>query len=118
MRPRLHDGSSCRRSINGGMGRQVLLAVALTLIGCAAAAAQPTPQPVTPPATAIAPTTAVAVAPTTPVAPSVTLDPADEPSTLVFFNRDIVLLRARVLGRRPAERARNADVALDELTGQ
>src|SRR5262245_3031967 len=42
----------------------------------------------------------------------------DEPSTLVFFNRPIVSLRARALGRRPSERTAAAVRVLDDLVGQ
>jgi small-conductance mechanosensitive channel len=38
-----------------------------------------------------------------------------ETFTLVFFNRPIVVLRARVLGRRPVERARSAVRVLDDI---
>jgi small-conductance mechanosensitive channel len=42
-------------------------------------------------------------------------EPSATPATLAFFNRPIVLLRARVLGREPAERADGARRALDAL---
>jgi hypothetical protein len=41
--------------------------------------------------------------------------PSDETATLVFFNRPIVSMRARVLGRRPSERAAAAARVLDDL---
>ena len=44
--------------------------------------------------------------------------PSDETATLVFFNRQIVSMRARVLGRRPIERAIAAVRALDDLAAQ
>ena len=47
-----------------------------------------------------------------------TAEPAAESSTLTFFNRDIVLLRAKVLGRSPGERASVAAHVLDELAAQ
>src|SRR4029450_1806934 len=52
--------------------------------------------------------------------PAVSLDairaePAGETFTSTFANRPIVVLRARVLGRRPVERAGAAERALDEL---
>lgn len=91
------------------MRRLVLLAVVLILASSGGISAQP---PDTPPP----PVAAVALPP--PVAPSVTLEPSDDASTLVVFNREILTLRARVLGRRPAERARNAEVALDDVMAQ
>jgi len=42
-------------------------------------------------------------------------EPSGEAVTLTFFNRPIVVLRARVLGRSPSERAAAAEKALDEL---
>ena len=42
-------------------------------------------------------------------------EPSDQPVPFVFFNRTIVVLRARVLGRQPAERAEGAVRALDDL---
>jgi small-conductance mechanosensitive channel len=47
-----------------------------------------------------------------------TAEPAREPATLSFFNRDIVVLRARVLGRSPSERAAIAAHVLDGLAAQ
>ena len=47
-----------------------------------------------------------------------TAEPAAESSTLTFFNRDIVVLRARVLGRSPRERASGAARFLQELAVQ
>ena len=45
-------------------------------------------------------------------------EPSGEAATFTFFNRPIVVLRARVLGRGPAERAAGAVRALDDLVGQ
>jgi small-conductance mechanosensitive channel len=42
-------------------------------------------------------------------------EPAGETFTFTFANRQIVVLRARVLGRRPVERAGAVERALDEL---
>jgi len=42
-------------------------------------------------------------------------EPSQQPATLVFFNRPIAALRARVLGREPAERADGARRTLDDL---
>src|SRR5262245_11163325 len=47
-----------------------------------------------------------------------TAEPAAESATLTFFNRDIVVLRARVLGRSPRERASGAARFLHELAAQ
>jgi small-conductance mechanosensitive channel len=44
--------------------------------------------------------------------------PTSETATLVFFNRPIVSLRARVLERSPGERAAAAREALDELVAR
>ena len=45
-------------------------------------------------------------------------EPSGETFTLVFFNRPIVVLRARVLGRGPAERAASAVRVLDDLVAE
>ena len=47
-----------------------------------------------------------------------TAEPAADSSTLTFFNRDIVILRAKVLGRSPGERASVAAHVLHELEAQ
>ena len=44
--------------------------------------------------------------------------PSDETATLVFFNRPIVSMRARVLGRRPEERAAAGVRVLDDLAAR
>ncbi len=41
-----------------------------------------------------------------------------EPATLTFANRPVVVLRARVLGRQPADRAAGAQRILDDLVEQ
>jgi hypothetical protein len=46
---------------------------------------------------------------------SIASQPSGDSATLTFFNRPIVVLRARVLGRGPATRAANAAQVLDEL---
>jgi small-conductance mechanosensitive channel len=43
---------------------------------------------------------------------------ADHSATLVFFNRPIVVLRARIVGRGPDERAASADRLLHELAAE
>jgi len=45
-------------------------------------------------------------------------EPSGEVATLTFFNRPIVVFRARVLGRGPAERAEGAERALESLAAQ
>ena len=45
-------------------------------------------------------------------------EPSGQSATLTFFNRPIVVLRARVLGRGPAERADGARRALDDLVAR
>jgi small-conductance mechanosensitive channel len=49
---------------------------------------------------------------------AVRAEPSDQTATLVFFNRPIVVLRARILGRDPPERAETARRALDDLAAQ
>jgi small-conductance mechanosensitive channel len=46
------------------------------------------------------------------------VEPSGETSTLTYFNRPIVVLRARVLGRRPVERATGAERILDDLIAE
>jgi small-conductance mechanosensitive channel len=45
-------------------------------------------------------------------------EPSSAPVTLMFFNRPIVTLRARVSGREPADRAAGAVRALDDLVAK
>ena len=45
----------------------------------------------------------------------VPVEPSGETETLTYFNRPIVVLRARILGRRPSERAALAVRVLDQL---
>jgi small-conductance mechanosensitive channel len=52
------------------------------------------------------------------VASAIAAVPSAEPFTFTFFNRPIVMLRARVLGRSPVERAIGARRALDDLIAQ
>jgi small-conductance mechanosensitive channel len=74
-------------------------------LGCTPLFAQPQPAPAqAPPSLA---TTAVLGA-----------EPSGEAVTLTYFNRDIVVLRARVLGRNPAERAAIAVRVLDGLVAE
>ena len=47
-----------------------------------------------------------------------TAEPSGQAAPLVFFNRPIVVLRARVVGRGPAERAEGARHALDDLVSR
>jgi len=47
--------------------------------------------------------------------PTTRAEPSGQSATVVFFNRPIVVLRARVLGRGPAERAEGAERALEDL---
>jgi hypothetical protein len=48
----------------------------------------------------------------------VEVNAADQPATLIFFNRPIAVFRARVLGRPPSERAAAATRVLYELVAQ
>ena len=52
------------------------------------------------------------------IAATVETVPPGDASTLTFFNRPIVVFRARVLGRSPAERAAGAVRILDDLAAQ
>jgi len=81
--------------------RNAALAVGLALVSIGAAAGQDRPP-------------APAGAPASPLV----AERADESYTLTFFNREIVRLRARVVGRRPAERALGASRLLRELVTQ
>src|SRR5207247_6383829 len=53
--------------------------------------------------------------PTADGSPAISAEPSGQIATLTFFNRPIVVLRARVLGRGPAERADGAAEALADL---
>src|SRR5437899_4858440 len=50
-----------------------------------------------------------------PIASGLTAEVSGQSATLTFFNRPIVVLRARILGRGPAERVAAAERVLDEL---
>jgi small-conductance mechanosensitive channel len=81
-------------------------AAGLLLARPGAVVAQPNQPPSTQPASSSEPPT---------IASAVNAEPTDEQSTLTFFNRPIIVLRARVLGRRPSERAATTERVLDEL---
>jgi small-conductance mechanosensitive channel len=56
------------------------------------------------------------------VSAAIAAERSGQPATVTFFNRPIVVLRARVLGRTPDERAAGAkrlldDLAADQITG-
>jgi small-conductance mechanosensitive channel len=68
----------------------------------AALAAQPQPQP----------------QPAGSIATALRAERAAQPVTLSFYNRPIVVFRARVVGREPADRAIGAHRLLDELVAQ
>jgi small-conductance mechanosensitive channel len=89
-------------------GASAWLASALfaALIGAVPLAAQQPPTPAAP-SPGSEPIRAAAVA-----------EPSDQPATFSFFNRPIVSLRARVLGRAPLERAQAAERILDDLVAQ
>ncbi len=53
--------------------------------------------------------------PLLPVAAAISAERAAEPFTLTFFNRPIVVFRAKVVGRSPTERAQGAQRVLDDL---
>jgi small-conductance mechanosensitive channel len=85
---------------------RILVALCLILIP-AGAAAQGTPPPQGP-----------QPIPAQGVSVSVGIEPSDEPATVMFSNRPIVELRARVMGRSPDERAATAERLLDDLADQ
>ena len=80
------------------------LVLGLALL-CAAAGARAQPAPAQPPALP-------------PVAALLTATPSSETFTFTYVNRPIILLRAIVLGRSPAERAAGAQRALDVLVAE
>jgi len=84
-----------------------LAASIVTLLGVAPLSAQP-PTP-----TADAPTSSNAS-----VRATVAAEPSDQPATFSFFNRPIVSLHARVLGRTPLERAQAAAAVVADLVAQ
>ena len=92
-RRRWRGASSCLRSIERVSKALALLVVALAVSRGADLAAQAIPA-------------------------AIRAEPSGEEATLTFFNRPIVVLRARVLGRGPAERAAGAVRALDDLVGE
>src|SRR4249920_3393292 len=100
-RRRWPDESSCPRSTERVNRTGALLAVCLAVGWGAGLAAQTPPAAQSPP-----PGSVPAV---------IRAEPSDQSATLLFFNRPIVVLRARVLGRSPAERAEAARRALDDL---
>jgi small-conductance mechanosensitive channel len=81
------------------VGRAAVLSAAILLIGSGGVAAQGQ---------------AAAPAPTT-ITSALSAERAGEPSTLVLYNRPIVVFRASVVGRSPAERAAGASRLLHEL---
>jgi len=97
----LADGSF-RRSTDGGAARRLRRAGALCLVVWwgASLAGQ------TPPAARL---------PQAPTLAAIHSEPSAQPTTFAFFNRPIVSLRARVLGREPVERADGGRRVLDLL---
>ena len=84
----------------------LLAALSLILIPAVGATQVPSQAPgATPPAA-------------TPVTVSVGIEPASESATVMLSNRPIAVLRARVMGRSPAERASAAARALEDLVDQ
>ena len=83
------------------------LSVALVLCSAGLAAAQPPPTPATPPSPS-----------SVPAMETVSAEPSGETAMVTLFNRPIISLRARVLGRSPQERATAAERILDDLVAQ
>ena len=82
-------------------------ALGVALVCSVRLAAQPQPTAATQPST-----------PTVPITTAVRAEPSGETAVLTFFNRPIVSLRARVLGRSPQERAVAAERILEDLVAQ
>ena len=101
MRSLWRAAGSCPRSTER-IGVRDRMSIVLALVACAVVAlhAQPAQAP------QLADTLAAAAA---------QAEPSGEVSTLMFFNRPIVVLRARVLGRGPRERVTAADRILGQL---
>ena len=78
-----------------------ILLLGFLTIGGDAAAGQPPPAPSSPQPG--------------PLASAIDAERSGQPAALVFFNRPIVTLRARVLGREPTERAAGARRMLEDL---
>ncbi len=97
-RLRLPDGSSCRKSTDFARIAALCLVV---VCGTALAAQSQTP----PDNAALQRLLEVGLH----------AEPSGETATVVFFNRPIVVLRARVLGRAPAERALSSSRLMDDL---
>jgi small-conductance mechanosensitive channel len=87
------------------MTRRLLAALALALSAGGVVLAQQPP--------AAGPSTSPGPGPTT-----IQAEPSGESATLTYFNRPIVVLRARVLARGPAERASGAARILEGLAAQ
>ena len=92
-RPRSRAAGSCRRSTE-----------ALCLAAGLAAVLVATPATAQPPAVQ--------------AVPPVRSEAAEQSAALVYFNRPIVVLRARVLGRTPADRVEGAVGSLDDLVAR
>ena len=101
MRKLWHAADSCPNGISRRRGRDTF-AIATALVACTVFAlhAQPAQAP------QLTDTLAAAAA---------QAEPSGEVSTLTFFNRPIVVLRARVLGRLPHERVTAAESILRQL---
>src|SRR3954454_6243322 len=93
MRPRSSGAGSFPRSTDGVSRIVALLAVCVAVGSAAAIAAQPAPA-------------------------AIQAEPSDQSAIVTFFNRPIVVLRARALGRGPVERAEAAGHALDDLAAR
>src|SRR5262245_347606 len=89
-RPRLRGAASCLRSTDAALALALTFLVAGTL---SAQVSEPVPM-------------------------TIRAEPSGESAALVYFNRPILTLKARVLGRGPAERAQTAVQTLDSLVTQ
>ena len=97
-----------RRGGTARLGRVIAtLATLFVLVPAAWAAAQGNPSGQPTPSPAAQPLTS-----------SIGIEPSGESATVTFSNRPIVVLRARVLGRQPSERAAAAERALDDVVNQ
>lgn len=91
---------------------KLLTAALILLLSCGRSSAQPVnePQSATQPPAATAPPAAAA-----PAALALEVERTAESATLSYFNRSIVTVRARVMGRTPAERVAIGVRTLDNL---
>jgi small-conductance mechanosensitive channel len=104
---RAHAIDKAARTVPGCAGLVLGFALCLACLQSGSLLAQAQPPPAAQAPAAIDSLTA-----------ALSAEPSGEPFTLTFFNRPIVVLRARVVGRLPIERAAGAARILDDLAAQ